>query len=135
MLLGRGLWLTADHEGALAAYHEAVRLIPSEPPSAERAHVLAGEAQALMLRGRSTDALAVCEEALGLAREVGDRYAEARILNTMAGVGWSAGVPFENAWEALSIAREIVDAHGGTIGLKSELGKGSQFTLVLPLKL
>jgi len=107
MLLGRGLWLTADHEEGLAAYHEAVRLIPSEPPSAERAHVLAGEAQALMLSGKSTDALAVCEEALVLAREVGDRYAEARILATMAGVGWSAGVPFENASEALSIAREI----------------------------
>jgi DNA-binding CsgD family transcriptional regulator len=84
-----------------------VRLIPSEPPGAERAHVLAGEAQALMLRGRSTDALAVCEEALVLAREVGDRYAEARTLNTMAGVGWSAGVPFDTAREALSIAREI----------------------------
>ncbi len=107
MLLGRGLWLSADHEGALAAYHEAVRLIPSEPPSAERAHVLAGEAQALMLRGRSTDALVVCEEALVLAREVGDRYAEARVLNTMAGVGWAAGVPLENASDALSIAREL----------------------------
>jgi DNA-binding NarL/FixJ family response regulator len=107
MLLGRGLWLSADHEGALAAYHEAVRLIPSEPPTAERAHVLAGEAQALMLSGRSTDALAVCEEALALAREVGDRYAEARILNTMAGVGWAAGEPFENVLRALSIARDL----------------------------
>jgi DNA-binding CsgD family transcriptional regulator len=107
MLLGRGLWLTADHEGGLAAYREAVRLIPSEPPSAERAHVLAGLGQALMLSGKSTDALAVCEEALVLAREVGDRYAEARTLATMAGVGWSAGVPFENASDALSIAREI----------------------------
>jgi DNA-binding CsgD family transcriptional regulator len=107
MLLGRGLWLTADHAEGLAAYREAVRLIPAEPPSGERAHVLAGLAQALMLSGQSTDALAVCEEALVLAREVGDRYAEARTLATMAGVGWSAGVPFENASEALSIAREI----------------------------
>jgi DNA-binding NarL/FixJ family response regulator len=69
--------------------------------------VLAGLAQALMLSGKSADALAVCEEALVLAREVGDRYAEARTLATMAGVGWSAGVPFENVSEALSIAREI----------------------------
>ncbi len=107
MLLGRGLWLSADHQEALAVYHEAVRLIPSEPPSAERAQVLAGEAQALMLSGRSRDALAVCDEALVLAREVGDRYAEARILNTMAGVGWAAGVPFDNASRALSIARDI----------------------------
>lgn len=107
MLLGRGLWLSADHEGALASYHEAVQLIPSEPPSSERAHVLAGEAQALMLSGRAKLALPVCEEALSLAREVGDRLAEARALNTMAGCGWRAGDPFENASRALSIAREL----------------------------
>ena len=33
----------------------------------------------------------------------------------------------------LSIAREIVDAHGGTIGLKSELGKGTIVTVRLPI--
>src|SRR5438067_6592347 len=33
----------------------------------------------------------------------------------------------------LSIAREIVDAHGGTIDLKSELGKGTVVTVRLPI--
>lgn len=32
----------------------------------------------------------------------------------------------------LSIARKLVEAHGGTIELRSELGKGSTFILVLP---
>jgi signal transduction histidine kinase len=32
----------------------------------------------------------------------------------------------------LSIAREITVAHGGRIGLRSELGKGSEFYIVLP---
>ncbi|MFL5319353.1 MAG: sensor histidine kinase [Myxococcaceae bacterium] len=38
----------------------------------------------------------------------------------------------EGSGLGLSIARRIVEAHGGTISLKSELGKGSCFTLHLP---
>jgi two-component system sensor histidine kinase BaeS len=34
----------------------------------------------------------------------------------------------------LSIARDIVDAHGGRISLESEPGKGSQFTIYLPVE-
>src|SRR5271166_5718592 len=33
----------------------------------------------------------------------------------------------------LSLARRIVEAHGGTITVRSEVGKGAQFTLRLPL--
>lgn len=32
----------------------------------------------------------------------------------------------------LAISREIVERHGGRIGLRSEVGKGSRFTIVLP---
>ncbi len=38
----------------------------------------------------------------------------------------------EGSGLGLSIARRIVEAHGGRITLKSELGKGSRFTLHLP---
>jgi signal transduction histidine kinase len=34
----------------------------------------------------------------------------------------------------LTIARRLVDAHGGTIGVESELSKGSRFTFTLPKK-
>ena len=107
MVLGRSLWLCGDHVAALAAYQDAVRLIPSEPPTAERASVLAGEALALMLSGRSREALSVAKDALALAREVADKLTEARVLNTLAYLGPLAGDPVEHAARARAIATEL----------------------------
>ena len=47
-----------------------------EPPSAERARALAALAHGLMLAWRFDESLAICEQALALAREVGAREAE-----------------------------------------------------------
>ena len=107
MLLGRARFLSADHVGALEAYREAVRRVPSQPPSSERALVLAGEAQALMLSGESVEAHARCEEALELAQATGDRLVQAHVHNTLAGLAWLAGDPVEHAATARRLAFEL----------------------------
>ena len=43
-----------------------------------------------MLGGASRQAKALCDEALAIARVVGDRFVEAHVHNTLAGVGWVA---------------------------------------------
>jgi len=72
----------AGRPGAFEAYQEAVRLVPPEP-SPERARVLAGLGQALMLRARFAEAASVCEEAIAVARAVGARVVEGHALNTL----------------------------------------------------
>ena len=62
---------------------QAVATLPADPPSAERARVVAAEGQLLMLRGHAREAIARCEEALAVARAVGARAEEGHALNTL----------------------------------------------------
>ncbi len=72
----------AGRPGAFEAYQEAVRLVPPGPTVA-RARVLAGLGQALMLRARSAEAIATCQEAIEVARAAGDPVVEAHALNSL----------------------------------------------------
>jgi pimeloyl-ACP methyl ester carboxylesterase/tetratricopeptide (TPR) repeat protein len=78
--LGRYLNLASRREASLAAFERAVELVPPEPPSAERAQVLAGLGHILMLTWRHEESRAISEQALALARAVGARAAENRAL-------------------------------------------------------
>ena len=53
------------------ALQEAVRLIPPDPPSKERAGVLASFAEALLSAGREEEGAAACKEAIQVARQAG----------------------------------------------------------------
>jgi DNA-binding CsgD family transcriptional regulator len=68
--LARYLW-TSGESHALDVFAQAVQLIPAEPPSPERAWVLARHAQALVLASRPRDAHARAAEALDVATRVG----------------------------------------------------------------
>ena len=89
--LGRYSLLAADTAQADAAYREAVRLVPAEPPTAERARVLGGLAQ--YLAGSSNaEAIALCTEAIAVAHAVGavEIEANAYVTRAAAGVGLGA---------------------------------------------
>ena len=81
----RGVWLwwCGRGEDGLVDLEHAVRLIPAQPPTPDRARVLAGLGFMLMLTNRHARAREVCEEALEVARTVGARAAEVRALSTL----------------------------------------------------
>jgi DNA-binding CsgD family transcriptional regulator/tetratricopeptide (TPR) repeat protein len=112
--LGRYLWLALD-EAALAAYQEAVSLVPPAPPSAERARVLAGYAQILGLLGRHAEARRAAEEALAAARQAGARREEGRALAflgvELAQLGDADG-GLAHLRDACRIAQEVADVDG-----------------------
>ncbi len=81
--LARYLWTSGHHSESMEQYTRAAELMPVEPASAERALVLAGLAQARMLVGQIENSRGLAEEAIRIARAVGDRDVEAHALNTL----------------------------------------------------
>ena len=67
----------------LVAFERAVALVPAQPPSRERARALEALAHGLALLWRYDESLALCEQALELARTVGARETELRALTTL----------------------------------------------------
>lgn len=70
-LLGHELGDIGENSGSLAAYEEAVRLVPAEPPSAMRARVFAGLGTWFFFNDRHLEAIALLEEAVAVAAAAG----------------------------------------------------------------
>jgi DNA-binding CsgD family transcriptional regulator len=104
--LARYVWSAGREEDALPLYRRAVELTPADPPSAERALVLAAEGQVLMLSGRAAESSVRCEEAIEIARRVGAHAVEARALNTI-GPNYTGIGEYDRAVEVTSRARRI----------------------------
>jgi DNA-binding CsgD family transcriptional regulator len=97
----------------------AVTLVPSDPPSPERAHVLAAHALALMIAGRYEEASGVAAAALDAARRVAARKEEARahgVLGSclvMTRTDSEAGI--RELGQALAVGRASGDAEIGAV--------------------
>jgi predicted ATPase/DNA-binding CsgD family transcriptional regulator len=110
VLLGRNIWAVGGSDAAFEAYHCAAALVPTSPPSAELARILAEEARGLMLLARLRDAASRCNEALTIARAAGARAEEGHILCTLGvciGETEDTDRGLALLREALAIAKEL----------------------------
>jgi DNA-binding CsgD family transcriptional regulator/tetratricopeptide (TPR) repeat protein len=108
--LGRYAWNAGDGRAALAACREAVRLVPSEPPTIARARVTASLGQILVILLESPDRTAICEEAVRVARLVGAPDLESHALNSLGLARFYQGeveVGLAHLRQALEIALRI----------------------------
>ena len=81
--LARLLWLMGDAGGSVGETNQAVRLLSSEPPSPEKARIVAADGHSLFLAARYPESRDRCTEAVGLARSVDARAVEGYALNTL----------------------------------------------------
>ncbi len=81
--LGYLTWAQGDGEAALVEHREAVRLVPDDPPSTERANVLGALGGALMGLGRWAESKAVCEAAIECAVRAAAVPEESRARNML----------------------------------------------------
>ena len=81
--LGYLQWAIGDSTTALAAHREAVRLVPDEPPTPERARVLAALGGALMGAGLWAESRVLCEAAIACAVAAGAASEESRARNML----------------------------------------------------
>jgi DNA-binding CsgD family transcriptional regulator/tetratricopeptide (TPR) repeat protein len=104
----------ASAPGADDALARAVELVPDEPPSVERAAVLARLASRAMVSGRNEEAIEGATGALEAAVAVGASAYEAHALNTLGcarvGLGDTGGLA--DLEQSLRIAAEIDDLWG-----------------------
>jgi DNA-binding CsgD family transcriptional regulator len=110
--LGRYLHDSGRGDAALAAVERAVELAPAQPPSPERAQVLAILGNLLMVAWRFDEAVAACEQALALARAVGAHQAEVLALRALgAGLAYlgRGNQGLAQLWLALRLAEERAD--------------------------
>jgi len=110
------LFENGEYDAGLAADRRAVDLVPSHPPSPERASVLAALAAGLMLVWRHDESLAVCEQALAVARAVGAGVPELHALGVL-GIDLAYLGRGDEGVAELRLALELAERSGDPIAL------------------
>jgi predicted ATPase/DNA-binding CsgD family transcriptional regulator len=105
--LGR-YFVMSGTEDALGVFEQAVALVPTKPPSIQRAQVLAGQAMALLGASRLQAARAPAEAALQTARLVRSRREEGQALGILGAALTPCG-DLQQGMEYLQRARRIAE--------------------------
>jgi len=93
--------------------------------AARRRRAVVGRA----VRERGYFQIAVTDNGIGIAADL-----QAKVFETFFQADSSASREYGGAGLGLSIVKSYVEAHGGEIGVTSEIGKGSTFTIILPIE-
>ncbi len=113
------LWDAGDRRGAMDSVEEALRLIPTDPPSRALASILAQMAGAQMHAGLPAEAMATAEHALAVARETD---AKADVGQSLGILGWIHVVlgdvdeGLSTLDEAVAVAAAARDVTGVALG-------------------
>lgn len=113
------LWESGDLAAATEAVDEALRLLPTDPPSASRARAVAQAAGLHLLSGRLPEAAVLAEEGIVIARAASAAGEEALALGVLAWCTCVAGEIDRGIAlfrEALAIAERLGGAEGIAIG-------------------
>ena len=97
---------SGDWQAGVTALERAVALIPIDPPTHERATVVADLAHSLMVRSRYGESMALAEAALAISRAVGAGEAETRALAAL-GLDLAGRSDFERGIPMLRDAYEL----------------------------
>jgi DNA-binding CsgD family transcriptional regulator len=115
--LGRYLHWSGRADIAIDALERAVELVPPQPPSPERAQALASLANGLALAWRYDESLAICEQALALARAVRAHREELHALTTL-GIDLAYVGRGDEGLAALRLARQLAQQREDPEGLE-----------------
>ncbi|HKF85779.1 MAG TPA: response regulator transcription factor, partial [Candidatus Limnocylindrales bacterium] len=112
-------WDAGDHHAAAASLHDALAVIPPDPPTTVRARALAQLAGVEMHAGRFDAAADAAVRAIDVARAAGGRGEEALALGVLGWVTALRGDPEHGIGlyrEGLAIAEELRGVEGIALG-------------------